>query len=194
MNEISATCSKAIISKTQSIFSNFHCIFAIWTKFCVFQVKKRPALQLKYLGSYWLREVLLLECQRASVLEHPSKLNVFKGNKHCCNDHSSTFVMSSVWSKTHWVGKPLCLSDLCLVTRWLPITWILVVRWRKFRERVQTWLSQKRKTIFGIFILFSESTQNLVHFVKKDQVYSLNILEVIDSEKCCWLNARKLMF
>ena len=55
-------------------------------------------------------------------------------------------------------------------------------------------LAQKRKTVFQIFNEFSQSTQNLVHFEKKDQVYSLNISKVIDSEKCGYLNVQKLQF
>ena len=38
------------------------------------------------------------------------------------------------------------------------------------------------------------STQNFEHFQKKDQLHSFNISEVIDSEKCGYLNARKLLF
>ena len=34
------------------------------------------------------------------------------------------------------------------------------------------------------------STQNFAHFEKKDQLHSLNIWEVIESEKCGYLNAR----
>ena len=120
------------------------------------------------------------------------------GIKHCWNDHSSTFIMTLHWSKTHWVGKHRCLSDLkgngCLVTRWLSITCILVVRWKKYQQRVQIALSQKRKIFSGIFIAFSQSTQNYVHFEKKDQLYRFNIWEVINSEKCGYLNARKLLF
>ena len=33
-----------------------------------------------------------------------------------------------------------------------------------------------------------------MHFETKDQLHSLNILQVIDSEKCGYLNARKLLF
>ena len=45
-----------------------------------------------------------------------------------------------------------------------------------------------------IFIAFSQSTHNFVHFEKKDQIFSLNILEVIDSEKCGYFNVWKLLF
>ena len=33
-----------------------------------------------------------------------------------------------------------------------------------------------------------------MHFENKDQLYSLNILEVSDSEKCGYMNARKPLF
>ena len=46
----------------------------------------------------------------------------------------------------------------------------------------------------GISLAFSESAQNSVHFEKKDQHYTFNILEVSDSEKRGYLNARKLLF
>ena len=45
-----------------------------------------------------------------------------------------------------------------------------------------------------IFIAFSQSRRNLVHFEKKDQLDRLNILEIIDSEKYGYPNARKLPF
>ena len=44
--------------------------------------------------------------------------------------------------------------------------------------------SQNRKTFSEFFNTFSQSTQNFSHFEKKYKVNSLNISEVIDSEKC----------
>ena len=41
---------------------------------------------------------------------------------------------------------------------------------------------------------FLKSAENFLHFEKKDQLYSLVILEVSDSEKCCYLNTRKILF
>ena len=52
----------------------------------------------------------------------------------------------------------------------------------------------ERKTFSGIFIAYSKFAQNSVHFEKKHQLYSLNISEVSDSEKCGYLNAPKLLF
>ena len=50
------------------------------------------------------------------------------------------------------------------------------------------------KTFFQLFIEFLQSPQNFAHFEEKDQLHSLNILEVIDSDKCGYLNARKFLF
>ena len=52
----------------------------------------------------------------------------------------------------------------------------------------------RTEKFFGTFIAFSQSPQNFMHVRKKDQLYSLNIWEVTDSEKCGYLNARKLLF
>ena len=65
---------------------------------------------------------------------------------------------------------------------------------KKIVQGVPLPLSQKRKTFSGIFIAFWDSAENSVHFEQKDQLYSLNILEVSDSEKCGYLNPRKPLF
>ena len=64
----------------------------------------------------------------------------------------------------------------------------------KCGQQVQTLLSQKRRTFSRISITFLESTRNFSHFEKKDQLYSLNILEVIDPKKCGYFNDGKLLF
>ena len=55
-------------------------------------------------------------------------------------------------------------------------------------------LSQNWKTFSEIFMALLQSTQNFVHFEKKDQLHSVNILEIIDSEKYGYLNARTFPF
>ena len=64
----------------------------------------------------------------------------------------------------------------------------------KLPRQVQTSLSQKQKTFSAVIIAFLESTQNFTHFERKDQLHSLNILEVIDPDKYGYFNARKLLF
>ena len=62
-----------------------------------------------------------------------------------------------------------------------------------FPQLVRTQLSQKPKTFSLIFISFLKSTWNFHHFGKKDELHSVNILEVIDTEECCLLNGGKLL-
>ena len=82
MKKICATGSTAIISKTENIFSNLYCTFGMCTKFFGFRIK-RSTLQLKYFGSQCLREMWLLECWKAPISEHNSRLNVFTCIKLC---------------------------------------------------------------------------------------------------------------
>ena len=60
--------------------------------------------------------------------------------------------------------------------------------WEKFSERLQTQLSGKWKIISAVFIAFIKSFWNFVYFEKKDQLHILNHSQVIDSEKCSYLN------
>ena len=66
--------------------------------------------------------------------------------------------------------------------------------WQKFPQRIQTQLFKKAKIIPEIFIAFLKSTWNFVHLENKDQLDSLYSFKVINSEKCTYLNAKKLLF
>ena len=63
-----------------------------------------------------------------------------------------------------------------------------------FVQYLQRPLTQKQETFSGIFIIFLDSIQNFADFQKKGQVHSLIICEVIESQKCVDVNARKLLF
>ena len=63
-----------------------------------------------------------------------------------------------------------------------------------FVQYLQRPLTQKQETFSGILIIFLDSTQNFADFQKKDQVHSLIICEIIESQKCVDVNARKLLF
>ena len=66
--------------------------------------------------------------------------------------------------------------------------------WEKFLQKVQPQLSSKPKIFFASFITFLKFTENFEGFFKKDHVHSSIIFEVIESEKCGYLNARKVLF
>ena len=55
-------------------------------------------------------------------------------------------------------------------------------------QQFQTPLSQKQKTISGLFIAFLKCAWNLEHFEKKDEYPSLIISEIIDAERRGYLN------
>ena len=59
---------------------------------------------------------------------------------------------------------------------------------QKFPVQFQTPLSQKQKTFSGFFIAFLKYAWNLEHFQKKDEYPSLIISEIIDAERCGYLN------
>ena len=63
-----------------------------------------------------------------------------------------------------------------------------------FRQIFESAIITKPENVFWIFFTFSESTQNFAQFEKKYHLHSSNISEVIDSEKCGYLNAWKLLF
>ena len=55
-------------------------------------------------------------------------------------------------------------------------------------QQFQTLLSQKQKIFSWFFIAFLKCAWNLEHFQKEDEYPSLNISEIIDAEKCGYLN------
>ena len=55
-------------------------------------------------------------------------------------------------------------------------------------QHIQTLISQKTKDFSGCLIAFLKSEWNLDHFQKKDEYPSLIISELIDAERCGYLN------
>ena len=84
-------------------------------------------------------------------------------------------------------------SQHCLVTRCLPITSILVIIERNSRNSFKRYYL----TNWKLFLLVSFHFYNLriiLRFVKKkDQVHSVNIWQLIESKKCAYFNAQKLL-
>ena len=57
---------------------------------------------------------------------------------------------------------------------------------QKIQQQLQTFLSEKLKTFSGFFIEILKCAWNLQHFEKKDEIPSLNISEIIVSERGCY--------
>ena len=59
---------------------------------------------------------------------------------------------------------------------------------QNFLQKLQTLLSQKRKTFSGFFIVFLKCAENLGNFEKKDDCPSVILSEIIVSERGCYWN------
>ena len=59
---------------------------------------------------------------------------------------------------------------------------------KNLRQQIQTPFSRKQKTFSGFFIAFLKCAWNLEHFRKKDEYPSLIFSEIIDAERCGYLN------
>ena len=58
----------------------------------------------------------------------------------------------------------------------------------KFPQKIQTQLSQKRKTFSLFLIVFLKSASNSEYFGETHESHSLSISETIDSKRGCSLN------
>ena len=74
------------------------------------------------------------------------------------------------------------------------MTYVLAIDGRNYRNKFKRYYLEKLRRFSSICIAFLESTQNFGYLEVKDQLHSLNILEVIDPEICGYSNARKLLF
>ena len=59
---------------------------------------------------------------------------------------------------------------------------------QNFPQQLQTPISQKQKMFSGFFIAYLECVSNLKHFEKKDELPSVVISEIVDSETVGYLN------
>ena len=66
--------------------------------------------------------------------------------------------------------------------------------YQKFPQHFQTLLSEQSEIFSRIFIGILEPTQKCGCFERKVQLHSLNILEIIEPEKCGYFSARKDLF
>ena len=64
---------------------------------------------------------------------------------------------------------------------------------QNFPQQLQTQLSQKQKAFSGFFIASLKCRSSLAHFGKKNEPFSLSILEIIDSKVSGYLNVQKTL-
>ena len=61
-------------------------------------------------------------------------------------------------------------------------------------QQVKMHISLKMKTCSRFFIAFLNSTLNLEYFEKNDQSQSLSLTDIINCERCSYLNVQKAIF
>ena len=115
--------------KAKTFLLYFYCIFGIYVKFWTFW---------KHFWSYWLRKTCLLKCKKGLVSENPLALNVLRSPKNCWNLLKSTFILSyffiilSQLEIEKVIFRQIWDFRSPFLTRWLPITSILVVIGRNY--------------------------------------------------------------
>ena len=55
-------------------------------------------------------------------------------------------------------------------------------------QQIQTLLSEKQNTFYGLFIAFLKCAWNVEHFEKRDEYARLIISEIIDAERRAYLS------
>ena len=150
------------------------------------------ASHVKYLWSYWLRKMCLFKCITGLLSGNPLAVNVLTSPKNSWNLQKSTFIVIFHHSEQNWVRESYFQSDLrlydCLITPWLEPTSFLVVKERIYSYKFKLKYLKKYKSfcscseIFGIYMKFRM-------FKLKNELPRSSISEVIDSERCAYLNA-----
>ena len=102
------------------------------------------------------------------------------------------FLLENLFGKHISQSNPKCLDSL--LTHWCLITCILLISERKSSNKIKRNSVKNQKQFLKSVLHFSNLHEILLIWKKKYQCDSSNILEVIDSEKCSCLNAKKLLF
>ena len=107
------------------------------------------------------------------------------GNKHCWNLHRSTFILFFHCSEINWIGKLSYYSDVkcydSFLTYRLPMASILVTIGRIHSKQFKcNYLNTH--TFFVKILLRLWNLYKTWHILKKHELHSLNIFQIIDSE------------
>ena len=120
---------KRLYLKKERVFLIFYCISEMSIKFRTFPKKRRVSWP-NYYRNYCIRNRCLLKRLKGLASAHHSVINALTGSKHCWSQKGTTIFLFFREFQINWVGKSLPESHLkssyCLLTRWLPVTSILV--------------------------------------------------------------------
>ena len=140
----------------------------------------------------------LLECPKAPISEHPSRVNVFTGIKHLWRDHGGILSELSIDPRNIEFEK-FCVGEI----------WNLRTVWKHVDCRSHVFLSSDERNLRNVlkchylrkgkpfleFLLHLRNLPKILCILKeKPQLYRFNISKVIDLEIYCHLNAQKILF
>ena len=177
---------KAFISKRNGCFSISDCISEMCMKFRTFWKERRVS----YPNCYWnycIRKRCLLKRLKGLSSAHHSVINVLTGSKHCWSQHgTTTFLLfyeiekmsALVTSEIFRLFVNTLTTDEKYSRRYIQIFW----------QQLQTPLSQKGKPFSPFLIAFLKCAWNFEYSEKKEEYRSVNITEIIASERFVYLS------
>ena len=97
--------------------------------------------------------------------------------------------------KLSWKRRILVRSEILplILTRWRPITCVFIIIERTSSNKFKRNYLQNQKYFLTILLYFW-NLDNILSNLKKNQLHSLHISQIIDYEECGYLNALKLPF
>ena len=152
--------SNAIISKWKNI-AQFFLYFRNLHQF-LNPLKKIRASEVIFFWNYRLQKAGLIKCLKSYVSEHLWTANMFRGPKHCLNQHGSIFVVFFDQHEKKWAEK-WCLSSIWNLKT---ICQDIDTRWQVFSrskseclmQPIQMQLSRYRKIFSEFCSAFPKST------------------------------------
>ena len=147
----------------------------------------------------------VFDCERCVYLngsqglfpQKPFPGNALTSPKNSWNVQKSTFVLLFHYPEPNWVRKSYFQSDMtfqgCLVIRWLPTTSILVVTERIYRCQFKSNYLKDHKFFWNSFCNFGIFIKVLMLSKQHESIRS-SISQVIDSERCVYLNGSQGLF
>ena len=134
----------------------------------------------------------LFKCMMGFLYENPL-VKVLTILKNSWMLQKSSFILVFSHSEPNLVRTSYFESDLrfwdCLLTRWLPTMCILVVIERIYRYQSRANYLKDHRLSTAFFFPFLVSTANFQCSGKKYELHRSSISEVIDFDRCAYLNA-----
>ena len=155
------------LSQKQKTFSRFFIAFLKCALNLEHFYKKIWVSRPNYFRNYWFLKTWGLKRLRALASEHHLVMNVLTGSKQSWNEHGTPLILFPRQFEVNWVGKS---------------------HMQNFPQHFQRPLSHKQKNFFALLIELPKCAWNFQHFQKKDEYPSLNISEILDSERRGYLN------